>query len=166
MSVKMNVILDISKFSTEFLFFLEKKQNIVFDGIFTKIVYSNELFLMNGVYFQFPIKFMKMNENINKIYLSYHIYTKGNLEIVQSFMNLEFMILEQYKKMNNCNKKINNTLSKQLNSGNVKIFNSYRRPTEDMSAVSVNGHACFIMKISGVWETNDEVGITYKIYKC
>lgn len=159
----MNVILDISKFSTEHVQLLDKKQNIIFNGVFTKIVYSNELFLMNGIYFQFPIKIIKMTENMNKIYVSYQVYNNINTEIVQNFANIEFMVLDHYKKMNSCNKKINNTLSKQLYSGNVKIFNSFRR-ADDIA--HTNGSLCFVLKISGVWETNDEIGITYKIYKC
>jgi hypothetical protein len=56
----MNVILNISDFSTEHVYFLDKKQNIVFDGVFTKIMFSNHLLLMNGVFFHFPIKIIKV----------------------------------------------------------------------------------------------------------
>jgi hypothetical protein len=36
-------------------FFSEKKKNIIVDGTFTKIVYSNEYFTMNGLYVSFRV---------------------------------------------------------------------------------------------------------------
>jgi len=75
--------------------------------------------------------------------------------------------LEQYKKMNNCNKKINNTLSKQLYSGSLKVFQAGRIDNQEkLGQYSLQTATFpFIIKMSGVWETNDEIGITYKMYK-
>jgi len=158
----MNVVLNISDFSIENVFFLEKKTNIVFNGVFTKIMYSNELFLMNGIYFKFPLEIQKINENPNKIYALFQVYNKINIKTVQEFTGVELSILEQYKRMNNCNKKINNSLSKQMYSGFVKIFcvQDNKNPV-----IEPNTTVSFVMKISGVWETNDEIGITYKLYR-
>ena len=158
----MNVILDIYNFSSENVYFLDKKQNIIFDGFFTKIMYSNELFLMNGVFFQFPIKIVKLSENMNKYYVSFNPHLTSNSEVLQGFADIENALLEHYKKMNNCNKKINNMLSKQIYSGGIKIFNGYRKERVGFNV----GPLCLVIKISGVWETNDEIGITYKIYNC
>lgn len=158
----MNVLLNVSDFSTEYVYFLDKKINIVFSGVFTKIMYSNELLLMNGVYFHFPLEIMKACENINKIYVSFQVYNKTNLRTIQDFTAIELMILEQYKKMNNCNKKINSALSKQMNGGSVKIFYSGR--VDGVGPLQPGEIYSFVIKISGVWETNDEIGITYKMY--
>jgi len=38
-----------------FIFFTEKKKNIIIDGIFTKILYSTPYFTMTGLYIQFQI---------------------------------------------------------------------------------------------------------------
>ena len=46
----MNIVLNVTDFLIEHVYFLDKKVNIVFNGVFTKIMYSNELFLMNGIY--------------------------------------------------------------------------------------------------------------------
>ena len=37
------------------IFFLEKKKNIIMDGFFSKIIYSNQFFTMNGMYLSIPI---------------------------------------------------------------------------------------------------------------
>lgn len=163
----MNIVLNVSDFSTEYVYFLDKKINIVFNGVFTKIMYSNELFLMNGIYFKFPLEIMKVSESINKLYISFQVYNKVNIKIIQDFTSIEIMILEQYKKMNNCNKKINNTLSKQLYSGSLKVFQAGRFDNQEkLGQYSLQiGTFSFIIKMSGVWETNDEIGITYKMYK-
>jgi len=41
--------------SPDNIFFTEKKKNIIIDGIFTKILYSNPNFTMTGLYIQFQI---------------------------------------------------------------------------------------------------------------
>lgn len=163
----MNIVLNVTDFLIEHVYFLDKKVNIVFNGVFTKIMYSNELFLMNGIYFKFPLEIMKVSESMNKIYVSFQVYNKFNIKIIQDFTSIEIMILEQYKRMNNCNKKINNTLSKQLYNGSLKVFQAGRFDNQERQggkSVQV-GTFSFIIKISGVWETNDEIGITYKMYK-
>ena len=44
-------------------------------------------------------------------------------------------------------------MSKQLLSGNIKIF------IEDSVILNKND---IILKISGIWETNNNIGLTYK----
>lgn len=160
----MNILLNISDFSTEYVYFLEKKTNIVFNGVFTKIMYSNELLLMNGIYLHFPLEIMKVCESINKIYVSFQVYNKVNMRAIQDFTAIEQMILEQYKVMNNCNKKMNNALSKQMYGGSVKIFYSGHVDNRSVKSLQSGEVYSFVIKISGVWETNDEIGITYKMY--
>jgi hypothetical protein len=43
----------------------------------------------------------------------------------------------------------------QLQSGNIKIFNE----------VNIKSECIFILKISGIWETQNSYGITYKFIK-
>jgi hypothetical protein len=46
----MIVTLDLSKFTLSNMYFLETKKNIIMDGNFTKLIFSNEFFVMNGIY--------------------------------------------------------------------------------------------------------------------
>ena len=48
-------------------------------------------------------------------------------------------------------------LSKQLNSGFMKIY-------KENNSSNKNLNKKFCVKISGVWETRDECGLTYKLY--
>jgi hypothetical protein len=156
----MNMILDINNFQIENIYFLEKKDNIVFDGIFTKLLYSNNCFIMNGIYFQLPIEFIKISEVNNKTVINYQIMNKLNLLNIQEITNLENKIIDYYKKMYNCNKNFVNNLSKHISSGIIKIYNNHEK-----SNFYIKNTFYFIIKISGVWETHNEVGVTYKIYK-
>lgn len=52
----MNIVLDIPQYNIFNLFFLEKKQNIIMDGTFTKFIYSNQHFILNSLYLYFPIE--------------------------------------------------------------------------------------------------------------
>ena len=52
----MIISLDLPKFTLTNLFFLDTKKNMIMDGNFTKLLYSNELFVMNGLYLLFPIE--------------------------------------------------------------------------------------------------------------
>jgi hypothetical protein len=51
-----------------------------------------------------------------------------------------------------------NSLSKQLYSGMIKIYNMFRENRESKNTQ-------YVIKISGIWETNNDIGITYKIYQ-
>ena len=46
----MNVVLDLNDLHEQYICFLETKKNIVIDGYFTKILYSNDIVTMNGIY--------------------------------------------------------------------------------------------------------------------
>ena len=118
----MNLVLDIDKYILQNTHFLDTKRNIIIDGNFTKIVYSNELFTMNGIYFLFTIHDYILEKKLNKFLLRFNPYSKLNAPIIEELTNLEYKIIEYYKQMTNTTSKISNTLSKQLCSGNMKIY--------------------------------------------
>ena len=90
----MNISIDLQKVSLSNLFFLDKKSNIIMDGNFTKILYSNELFTMNGLYILFPIDITSMERNMNKNIIKLNPYDPKNSGIIQEFAKLEQRILE------------------------------------------------------------------------
>jgi hypothetical protein len=161
----MNIVLDTNKFSINYIYFLEKKKNIIIDGNFTKIIFSNQYFTMNCIYIKFPVELTKIEKNDNKNSIFYNPYNPNNLITIQDFTKIEFNIIEFYKKMNGCHKKVVPSLSKQLYSGIIKIYNMYRDYKEIIINNSNNNNNQYIIKISGIWETNNEIGITYKIYQ-
>jgi hypothetical protein len=62
----MNFIFEINDFYLENIHFLETKKNIIMDGNFTKISYSDDCILLNGIYIHFPIEISKTQHLINK----------------------------------------------------------------------------------------------------
>lgn len=130
------------------------------DGNFTKLVYSNDCFTMNGLYILFPIEYTGVEKIMNKSQVKFNAYSSYNLPIIQDFSKLELKVLEYYKQSRQCNRKISNLLSKQMYVGFMKT----QRDNYDMANENKKG-AQYVIKISGVWETRDEVGLTYKLYE-
>jgi len=153
----MNISIDLQKVSILNIFFLDKKMNIIIDGNFTKILYSNDFFTMNGLYILFPIEVSSIEKNANKNLLKLNPYQNNNNIIIQEFAKLEARIIEYYKNTYRCKGKIVNYLSRQMYSGSMKLYKEFS--SNDIKKSNVQ----YIIKISGIWETYDEVGITYKL---
>jgi len=153
----MNISIDLQKTTLSNLFFLDKKSNIIMDGNFTKILYSNELFTMNGLYILFPIEVTTIERNANKNIIKLNPYDQKNSGIIQEFAKLELRILEYYKHVYKSKTKISNFLSKQMYSGCMKLYKDYSASEEKKQ------NPQYIIKISGIWETAEDIGLTYKI---
>jgi hypothetical protein len=90
----------------EFIFFTEKKKNIIIDGIFTKILYSTPYFTMTGLYIQFQIcsKFSSddiSNDNeclSHKTYMQFNPSVDKNKTQIESICEIETHILNVYSK--------------------------------------------------------------------
>ena len=161
----MNLVLDLNnRFSIGNSHFLEKKRNIIIDGYFTKLLYTTELFTMNGIYFIFPIEISSLEKILNKHIIKFAPYSKTNYQIIQEFAKMEYRIIEYYKQMNNCVKKISNTLSKQMYSGSMKIYRDYSVDKKPIVNTPDTNVSC-VLKISGVWETKEDIGITFKLFQ-
>ena len=152
----MNISTDINKVALWNIYFLEKKKNMVMEGNFTKLIYSNDYFIMNGLYIVFPIEIINFEKNMNKTIIKFNPYLNQNINIVHEFAKLEQRIIEQYKNSNNYKLRSANNLSRQLYSGTMKLYREF-------NSNEVKTNIRYIMKISGVWETYEEVGITYKL---
>lgn len=152
----MNFVIDNHNFHINNLGLMEYKKNIVLEGYFTKVTYLSEWNTMSCLLFFLPLEpKLILNEN-NTLGIKFDAYSPNNFNIVKYFSSLEDDLLNYYleyhkKKLKKCN-----LLNKQLFNGFIKINVSNRfnqRPTK------------YIIKISGIWETKSEVGITYKIFE-
>lgn len=157
----MNIVLDIPQYNIFNLFFLEKKQNIIMDGTFTKFIYSNQHFILNSLYLYFPIEIKYLEKTPIKNTIRFHPTCDKNIQLINELSKIEFHIIEYYKSLYQCTKATICLLSKQLYNGSLKVY-SESHP----SSFSKNYTTNYIIKISGVWETHDEVGITYKLIEC
>ena len=156
-SKQMNISIDLQKITLPNVYFLDKKTNIIMDGNFTKIIYSNDWFTMNGLYVLFPIESHSVDKISNKVILKFNPYNANNSIIIQEFSKLELRILEYYKNIYRCKTKISGFLSRQLYTGSMKLYKDYG------SCDIKKNNIQYIIKISGVWETYEEIGLTYKL---
>ena len=144
----MNVALNKNDFNINNVFYQNSIPNTVMEQAnFIRILYSNELITINGV-------FIKINMKINNIVAFYNKYkcifnANDNTETTNAIKEIERQIIDNYQS----NKTPVYKIREQLNSMSIKIFtetNVRKIPSE------------FILKISGLWETPTEYGITYK----
>lgn len=149
----MNIVLQKNQFNIENVNLLKKKTNNVIAGYFTKFIYSSNLFTMNGLYLDFPIYNMVSNIGNKCLNISYQPYEKDNLCYLDYFTNIEGQILDYYNYVNNIRKQGVAILSKKLYSGNIKkILDNNIHPNNIIT-----------IKISGIWETDTEIGLAIKL---
>ena len=146
----MNLVLDINNIDIINVSFLEKKDNTIVEGIFSKIIYTDEFITLNGIFIDFPLEIIPIDKMINKNYLFFTLHS--NYNIISKIQELETKLIDCYNiEKNICKKNVFN-LYNQLISGKIKIYNnSYNNKTDHI-----------VLKISGLWETTNEIGITYK----
>jgi len=146
----MNLVLSTNQFNKRHLYFDEPIQNTIIENSkFIKITYSTELFSMAGVFFILPIKYIKYDTHYNKLKFTYDI--TSNNKLLNEIFDIEDAILNK----NICLKTPKRIIRETLSSGSIKIYSN--------SDVKFNNYKSFILKISGIWESDTEYGVTYKM---
>lgn len=149
----MNIVLYKGEFNLENINLLKKKTNTVVNGTFSKFTYSNEYFIMNGLYLEFKVHNMKLTDDNKSININYQPYDTENIKYLQYISDIELKMLDYYSKIHNINKKPINILSKKLYSGNLKV--------NILNQCNINN--IITIKISGIWETDNEIGLAIKL---
>ena len=156
----MNIFaLNLESFSHSHYYFLDTKPNIIMDGIFTKIFFTHECFTLNGIYFFLPLFCQSFEITPQKQeYLYFEPTNPKNVTIIQHCKNIENTILQAYTNYKGSNSKKTpiHSIIKQLNCGKCKV----QLKNNDKIEKTLNS---FVLKISGVWETQSEYGVTFKI---
>lgn len=144
---------------------MDKKKNVIIDGHFIKILYSNEYMELNGLYVSFkpfyPTKIIIGGGTLNavksctKYALEFNPFHFENSDLVNRLCHLERAIIEQYITMEAPNKIAAYNLRNQLMTGSIKIQSINETNFDPAKSI-------YALKISGVWETNTSVGITVK----
>ena len=146
----MFIVLTINEFNLRNIFYQEKVKNTVMDNSnFSRIVYSNELFTLNGIFIKFSFTLTSIEKVFNKYKCSFDNKNQENQHIISKLKMIENHILKRYHFEN---KIPIYRITEQLNNNYLKIFNeqAYSKDNE------------FILKIYGIWETDYEYGVTYK----
>jgi hypothetical protein len=145
----MNVVINAGSFQPPHVYFQESVKNTIMDDSnFIRICYSNELFALNGILLKLHIRTFNVEKYFNKYKCSYDVNT--NREEIAKVAAIERQVLQR---LGLNKKRANYRITEQLNSGNIKLFTdniNIKIPDE------------YILKISGIWETETDFGLTYK----
>ena len=181
----MNLLLTPTQFSPKNIIIGEIKQNKMMNGIFTKMEYKDESLLFNSIYVAFNIENPvceikeKAYRNIllnNRVPVEHtaQMYneirfdvTPNNCQIVTQISQLETNIISQYNKhirsiqsypyILSQGQKKHISIKHNLYNQKFKLYNDFTPP------VQYNVSSTFMLKISGIWEDETHIGLTYKI---
>lgn len=147
----MNIVKTIDQYDMKNIYFSEPiKNNIMNDGTFTRILYSTNTFVLNGIFLLISLNSTYIDKYYNKY--KYFFDITQNKDIIAKLELIESNILSVYHIQN---KTPQYKIKEQLSSGFVKFFDENVYKNENN----------FILKISGIWENNTQYGITYKFTK-
>ena len=134
------------------------KNNLIIDGLFYKLLYSEELYTSNGIYIDIS---MNGGSNLNGR-MSYDI--SKNMNTLRKIYNIERYIFQNILNSENNKKKIYYKISDQFKNGNMKLnhFNNNNNNFNNNN-FNNNDNNNFILKISGVWENSNSLGISFKL---
>ncbi len=137
----MMLLMKPNQFLNENVVLHEPVKNQIFnDSTFSRIVYSNNLITTNGIHFILNIKGATLDKKFNKHHLHFNVY--ANRELIESMHSIERQLLFDNKRVNR-----NYALSDELACGRISVHDFKET---------------VILKISGIWETEYNCGITYK----
>jgi len=156
--LNINNILNNNHFDRQKIFFLDKKRNMIMEGEFTKILFSDELISLNGLFLDCPLYTQPIDKFQKKNIIWFQPYHIENLNLIQHFCLLERELLEYYRDYTDTKKIPSFILHNQLYSGNAKIFKNHIN-----NEISNSSEIKYMIKISGIWESEDRIGVTYKI---
>lgn len=146
----MNVIIEKNKFDVNKIIFLDSVKNTVINnGYFYRLLYSDEYFSLNSIYFTLDIKTKSIDRYFNKVKFNFEIHQ--NEKEIKIFEKIENDLL---KKMNIPKKKPVFKIKELFRNNYFKLFHNSSEPI-------YSNH--LLLKVSGIWETSSEYGITYKI---
>lgn len=141
----------LDQFNNNCIFLCEPiKNNIMNDGNFIRILYSTENVTFNGIYLLLSFNDMTYEKYYNKYKCIFNVNLYKNM--LERIKVIEEDILSKYYIKNKIKQY---KVYDQLKNGNIKIFGD----------INFKPNCQFILKISGIWETAMNYGLTYKFIK-
>lgn len=143
----MNLVKLIKQYDDNNVIFCEPiKNNIMNEGNFIRILYSTNIMTLNGIYLLINLTNISCEKYYNKFKCIFN--TSHHKELIENLKLIEESILNKYK----INKIQSNKIYEQMKSGYIKVF----------SDTGNKSNCFFILKISGIWENQNNYGLTYK----
>jgi hypothetical protein len=145
----MNIVKNMNQYHENNIFFCEPiKNNIMNEGNFIRILYSTHNILLNGIYLLIKLNDISCEKYYNKYKCSFNPI--NHKDVIENIKVIEENILKKI----DIKKSPQFKITEQLKNGNIKLFNTIDE-----------FDSSFIVKISGIWETQYNYGLTYKFIK-
>jgi hypothetical protein len=143
----MNIAIPLEQFNINNVFFQDAiKNTIMNDSNFIRVIYSNELLMINGLCLEFNLPILHVDKSFNKYKCTFD--NKLANTTIQNINKLEYDILSKYEFKD---KQAVCRINEQLKNNMIKVTN--------INNPNIN---TFLIKISGIWCTELEYGLTYK----
>jgi hypothetical protein len=147
----MNIVKRLDQYDENNVYFCEPiKNNVMCDGNFIRVLYSTHNMVLNGIYLLIQLNDIILEKYYSKCKCIFNINTHS--ELINNLRIIEENIL---KKLSFKNKQPQYKIFEQINNGTIKIFGDVQTKQNNL----------FILKISGIWETSQNYGLTYKFIK-
>ena len=149
----MNIAYSLEKINLQNVFFLDSKKNIIMDGKFTKIIYSDSLISTSGISAVVPFRNTSIDKTSNRNILKFPSTDLTNMRLSTELIDIERDIIDYYKNLSQSNKTPVLTLRDHIKNGCIKIYRESFNPKNVVR---------YVVKISGIWEDQYRIGLTYK----
>lgn len=148
----MKLVASLDQYDGEYLSFCDSiKNNVVNEGTYLRLIYSTPAFAMNGLHLCFTVTPTSFEYHHNKCKIKFdkllHKHIINKLKRVEE---------EVIMKSDIVNKIPHYKIFEQIGYGYVKIH------VDGDAPLIINGPMKILLKISGVWETDFNYGVTYK----
>lgn len=130
------------------------KNNIKDNSLFYKLIYSDESIVLKNLYFKIKVNPLKVQVESSRASI-----TIGNIaETTETLNDIEANILKQFNGYINASGDRRYTpyysITDQSSSGTIRIYNVVN--------ICQKKEIFVLLKVSGVWVTKNNIGITYK----
>lgn len=147
----MFIVKKLEQYNENYIYFCDPiKNNIMQDGFFIRILYSTPIVTFNGIYFEIFLHDTSFDKYYNKYKCNFNMNHSQNKELIEKIKIMEENILNKYSSIHN--KIPHYKIFDHIKNGNIKIF---------CDSIPKN-NSVLILKISGLWETSNNFGLTYK----
>jgi hypothetical protein len=149
----MNIAVPIDEFNINNVFFQVAIKNTIMDNsYFSRVVYSNDFFIGNGICIDFNIPILNIDKSFNKFKCMFD--NQVNYKLIETITKIENEIISKY----NIEDKIPMfRISEQLKNGYIKVA-----IINNIQIGNYLQNIKFVIKISGIWSNELEYGLTYK----
>jgi len=152
----MNVVIGGEMITKKNIFFYDEVDNkVVPDSLFVQTGFSNGLFSMSGIYINTFFTVMRSDKYFKKY--KYILDPKINTTQIETLIKIEELILNSIDRPNLS--KIYR-LKDQLASLSILVFDCVDVLNNNHKSYDIN----LMLKISGVWITENDCGITFKFF--